>query len=364
LTRLKLKLAPHPVIRLPQRLWWRSLPLCLLGLALGETLGPEAVAKPSTPDPSRNHAIVQLQGLAVPKPQVQGAGTLPLKPLEQTQVYTVQGSLGSLPGRFLIDTGASTTMIAPDVAQKLQLSGKAIPSKQLSSAVAGNECATMDATLHSLPLLRLGPVEIQNASGLRFEKTVMPEGLTGVVGTDILSQLDLQIKPQSQTLLLSPPTILPVSNVTTAIPLQRKLGVFLAKLILNGQGPFIMLLDTAADSTFISQSLARRLQLNPQTFKPMQILGFCGLEPAQRSQLASVKLQQYEQRNMEVIVATSAVLKQLGIDGILGQNFLNRYQQYWRFTPFSNAAIQGDGSLLLSPLSVPPPQPESSLPKP
>lgn len=348
------------MIHLSKLLCRQSFSSCLLGLALGGTLGPVAIANP----PLSNYAIVQLQGLSVPTPQVQGAGTLPLKPLEQNQVYTTLGSLGSLPSRFLIDTGASTTMIAPEIAQKLQLSGQAIPGERLSSAVAGNECATMNAMLHALPTLRLGPVTIQGASGLRFEKTVMPDGLAGVVGMDILNRFDLNIAPQAQTLSLLPPTLLPASKVTAAIPLQRKLGVFLAKLTLNHQGPFTMLLDTAADSTFISQPLARRLQLNPQTFKPMQILGFCGLEPAQRSQLTSVKLQQHEQKNIEVIISTSAVLKQLGIDGILGQNFLSRYQQHWRFTPFSNATTQGDGSLLLSPLAVPTPSAESSPPQP
>jgi predicted aspartyl protease len=335
--------------------------VCTLALlSAWSTLGQVASAENFTPV----DAIVQLQGLDVPPAQVKGSDTIPLKVLEQTQVYTAEGLLGQLPGRFLIDTGASTTILSPEVVQSLRLPGKTILSERLSSAVAGNGCTSMTATLHGLPPLKLKSVEIRGASGLRFEKTVIPDGLSGVIGMDILNHFDLQLNPKVQTLSLSPPTILPKPAATVAIPLQRKLGVFLANLTLNGQGPFTLLLDTGADSTFISAPLAQRLKLDPKTRQPIQILGFCGLEPAERSQLTSVQLQQHEQKNIEAIILSSSILKLLGVDGILGQNFLSRYQQYWRFTPFSVGNVKADGSLLLWPQLAPSAPQKSTLTKP
>jgi predicted aspartyl protease len=294
-------------------------------------------------------AIVQLKGLNVPPPKVKGSAILPLTVLAQAQVFTAVALFGKLPGRFLIDTGASTTMLSEELVKDLQLKGRPVSADQLSSAVAGNECSSMNATLHQLPSMKLQSVEVQDLSGLKFEKTVIPEGLSGVMGMDVLHRFDLQLNPKALTLKLSPPSILPQTSSDLAVPLQGKLGVFLAKLMLNGQGPFTVLLDTGADSTFISEATAQRLKLAAKNREPIQIQGFCGLEPAVRSRLASVKLYQHEQKSLEAIVLSSSILKLLGVDGILGQNFFRHYQQYWRFTPALVRSSRASGSLMLSP---------------
>jgi predicted aspartyl protease len=293
-----------------------------------------------------NHAVVQLQGLNVAVPQVKGAATVPLKLLEKSQVYSTTVMVGKLPRQFLIDTGASTTLLSAELVATLKLPGRSVPSDRLASAVAGKECASMKATLHELPLLTLQALEIRGLNGLRFETAAVPDGLSGVMGMDVLHQFDLTFKPKAKTLEFAAPSPLPTASYAKAIPLQKKLGVYLAKLTLNGRGPFTMLLDTGADSTFISGAIAQRLNLSNR--QPAQILGFCGLEPAEKSQLASVKLQQHEQKKVEAIVVSSPILKLLGVDGILGQNFLNNYQQQWRFAPSIINGTAADGSLLLS----------------
>lgn len=301
----------------------------------------------AAPQPNAvSHAVVQLQGLDVPVPRVKGTATVPLKVLEKSLVYTTPVMVGKLAKPFLIDTGASTTLLSADLVTTLKLPGRSVPGNRLASAVAGKECASMKATLHELPLLTLGGVEIRGVNGLRFETATVPEGLAGVMGMDILQLFDLSFNPKAKTLNFAPPSVLPTAASATAISLQKKLGVFLAKLTLNGQGPFTLLLDTGADSTFISGAIAQRLNLLNR--QPAQILGFCGLEPAEKSLLTSVKLRQYEQKNLEAIVVSSPILKLLGVDGILGQNFLSHYQQQWRFTPSTINGTKADGSLLLS----------------
>jgi predicted aspartyl protease len=294
-----------------------------------------------------NHAVVQLQGLNVALPKVKGTATVPLNLLDKSQVYSTAVMVGKLPKQFLIDTGASTTLLSAELVATFKLPGRSVPSDRLASAVAGKECASMKATLHELPLLSLGTLEIRGVNGLRFETGAVPDGLSGVMGMDILHQFDLTLKPKAKTLEFAVPSPLPAVSAAKAIPLQKKLGVFLAKLTLNGRGPFTMLLDTGADSTFISGAIAQRLNLNNR--QPAQILGFCGLEPAEKSQLASVKLQQHEQKKLEAIIVSSPILKLLGVDGILGQNFLNNYQQQWRFKPSTVNGTKVDGSLLLLP---------------
>ncbi|WP_299413904.1 retroviral-like aspartic protease family protein [Acaryochloris sp. IP29b_bin.148] len=289
-------------------------------------------------------AIVQLQGLEVPAPRIKGQARLPLSALPGTSVYTLNGQLQRLSTRWLVDTGASTSMVATPVVTALNLKGQPIPNQRLAFAVAGNDCPNLDATLHQLPALQLQEVQVEGLQGLQFANTVIPADLSGVLGMDVLSQFDLYLHPGKSTLSLLPPTPLPKDAIATAVPLEKKLGVMVAQLQINGQGPFRVLLDTAAESTFISEQVAARLNLDAATLSPIQIRGFCGLENAMRSQLNSVTLHQHQRRDLEVIILSSSILKVLKVDGILGQNFLRHYQQYWRFNSDS-------GSLLLVPLA-------------
>lgn len=294
----------------------------------------------------RVSAIVQLQGLKVPEPQVRGTARLPISTLPGTSVYTVNAQLLGLSTRWLVDTGASTSMVATPVVQALGLTGQPVPSQRLSFAVAGNDCPNMNATLHQLPMLELATLQVEGLHSLQFANTVIPAELSGVLGMDMLKQFDLHLHPGKATLSLLPPTSLPTDAIASAVPLEQKLGVMVTELKINGQGPFQVLLDTAADSTFISEQVAEKLNLDAATLHPIQIRGFCGLENAMRSQLDSVTLHRHQRRHLDAIVLSSSILKVLKVDGILGQNFLRHYQQYWRFNPESE-----NGSLLLVPLA-------------
>ncbi len=293
-------------------------------------------------------AIVQLKGLGVLPPTVRGSSTLPLKVLEDTQVFTTQVTLGQRSERFLIDTGASTSLLSAEVVKRLQLKGKTVPAERLASAVAGRECSSMGAGLYLLPPFMLQSAQVSGLSGLKFDKTVIPAGLSGALGMDVLGRFDLQLDPMAQTLKLLPPSELPPALASQAVPLQGKLGVFLAKLMLNGQGPFTMLLDTGADGTFISEAVAQRLKIDPKSRESIEVQGFCGLEPASRTPLTSVKLYEHEQTKLLAVILSSPVLKLLGVDGILGQDFLAHYRQHWRFTPAVIRNARADGSLVLT----------------
>ncbi|WP_299484891.1 retropepsin-like aspartic protease [Acaryochloris sp. IP29b_bin.137] len=298
---------------------------------------------------ARVSALVQLQGLEVPAPRTRGSARLPISALPGTSVYTVNGKLQGWSTQWLVDTGASTSMVATPVVNALGLQGQPIPNQRLSFAVAGNDCPNMDATLHQLPVLELEKVQVEGLRSLQFANTVIPAKLSGVLGMDVLRQFDLYLHPGKLTLSLLPPTLLPEDAIAAAIPLEQKLGVMVAQLHINDQGPFRVLLDTAADSTFISEQVATQLKLDAATLSPIQIRGFCGLENAMRSQLDTVTLHRYQRRNLDVVVLSSSILKVLKVDGILGQNFLRHYQQYWRFNSGAKK-----GSLLLVPLATSP----------
>ncbi|EAW34639.1 hypothetical protein L8106_21989 [Lyngbya sp. PCC 8106] len=297
------------------------------------------------------NAIVQLKGLNFPPPQTQGEATIPLKRLEGSQVFTVELTLGNQSGEFLLDTGASTTMLSTPMVERLGLEGgKKVANEQLTSAVAGDDCPEMSATVHQLPTVTIDRVRVEELRGLEFTNTLIPGELSGVLGMDFLRHFDLNLNPKTQQLKLLTPSQLNSAETQQAIPLKSRLGVMLAEIEINGQGPFTFMLDTGADTIFISPSLSLTLQLDQASRQDIQVIGFCGLEMAERSTLKQVKMGDTEQTNLEAVILSSpSVLDLLEVDGILGQNFLNHYEQYWRFNLTEDSNIF-DGSLILLPI--------------
>ncbi|NES75115.1 MULTISPECIES: retropepsin-like aspartic protease [Okeania] len=294
-------------------------------------------------------AIVELEGLNLPRPKVTGKATIPFQFLTGGKAFTLTATLGKRSGNFLLDTGASTSIIATETVKELGLTGKPVPQELLTYAVAGDECPEMKANLHRLPVLKIDNVKVEGLTVLEFTTTIMPDGLSGVLGMDILSNFDVEIHPQTQELKLLPPTPIPTTNIDDAIPLKAKLGVVLAEVEINGKGPFIFMLDTGAESIFISQKLANQLNISAAERQEIRVQGFCGIEMAEYASLAKVKMGNYQLTNLETVILSSPVLKLLEVDGILGQNFLNNYQQYWRFNQKNPENFPADGSLLLTP---------------
>ncbi|MGB3192294.1 MAG: retropepsin-like aspartic protease, partial [Limnoraphis sp.] len=167
------------------------------------------------------NAIVQLKGLNFPPPQTQGQATIPLKRLEGSQVFTVELNLGNQSGEFLLDTGASTTMLSTPMVERLGLEGgKKVANEQLTSAVAGDDCPEMSATVHQLPTVTIDRVRVEELRGLEFTNTLIPGELSGVLGMDFLRHFDLNLNPKTQQLKLLTPSQLNSAETQQAIPLQ------------------------------------------------------------------------------------------------------------------------------------------------
>lgn len=336
---------------------------CALTVSLGlgsmqclesSTVHAQLPLRQSTPGISsqsshRNHAIVQLQGLQLSPPQLKGTANVPLIQTDKPKRLTIYGSIQQQPEPFLVDTGASTTLLAKSLVSRLGLAGQAISGDRLASAVAGNDCPTMDAHLHRLPPLKIGALEVENLQGLTFVNTTLPDGLSGVLGMNLLNAFDLKVNPTTRQVSLTSPTPLPPHQRSQAIPLQNKLGVMLAQLHMNQTGPFTFLLDTGAESTFISPEVAQVTQAAQLPRQDVRVRGFCGLEPAYRVSMPSLQFGQYSVQNVDTIVLDSTVIKTLQVDGILGQNVLRQFSQHWRFA----TASRPQGSLLLTPISSP-----------
>lgn len=304
---------------------------------------------PSLKDKLPLGVIVQLKGLNLPRPQTTGETIISLYPIEGSEVFAVDVQMEETQGRFLFDTGASTTIIGTPLATDLGLVGKPMAGDRIESVAAGDDCPSMDAILHNLPRMEMGEVEVMGLQGLEFPAKMIPDGLSGVLGMDVLAEFDLGVNPDQGLLQLLSPSDLPLELSEVAIPLESRLGVMLAEVAIANRGEFQFMLDTGADTIFISEDLAHRLEIDPAATSNVQVLGFCGLESAQLSTLATVAMGPYQLNNLEAVILSSpSVLDLLEVDGILGQSFLNNYKQYWRFDRQSSSEDWG-GSLLLIP---------------
>lgn len=290
--------------------------------------------------------LVRLTGISLPRPSAQGQATVKLQPLSNSQVFTVPVIIGGKSQQFLLDTGASNSMVESQIAQQLGLTGTPIPSDLLAYMVVGDSCSEVKAVLHELPPIGVDAAQVQGMRGVGLPQPSLPGNVAGVLGLDFLSGFDVVLNPKTLQLKLLPPSTLSPD----AIPLQGKLGVMTAQVKINGQGPFTFLVDTGADRVVVSTRLAQQLSLKATSAEPIQVRGFCGTTSSQPTKLTQLSLQQHQATNLDAVILKGGVLDLLQIDGIVGQNFLNRYQQHWRFGQSNELGFPENASLTLSPL--------------
>jgi hypothetical protein len=163
--------------------------------------------------------------------------------LYRDYMVVVQASAGPLKGlNFLLDTGATPSVLDPRLAQRLHLANTGTtPIPVLSGSVQG-------ATA-TLPSLQLGPIHQEDlhvlVEDLSFIQQWLPFQLDGIVGLDVLSQSPFVIDYTAREIHFGPIPPMPVS-----IPLQMKQGLPMLDAIVN-DAPMQLLLDTGAPSLIL-----------------------------------------------------------------------------------------------------------------
>lgn len=290
--------------------------------------------------------LLTTAGVTMPTTSSQGQASIKLQQVPNSRLFSIPVTVGDRPRSFLFDTGASNSILDSQIAGELGLTGTPISKQLLSYFVVGDDCSQVNASLHYLPPLTVDRATVEGINGMGINKEMIPGNFSGVLGLDFLNAFDIILNPQSLQLELLPPS----PNVAGAVPLIGKLGVMIAEVQINGKGPFLFLLDTGADTMVLSDRLSTQLSLNISKAEIVEVRGFCGVEAAKKITLDRVALQQHEARNLDAVIINSEVLQLLGVDGIVGQNFLSRYRQHWRFGEANVLGFPEDGSLLLTPL--------------
>lgn len=307
-------------------------------------LNPDGTINPNASELMK--LLLSASGASMPTTSSKGQASVKLQPVPNTRLFSLPVTVGDRPRTFLFDTGASNSILNSEIAEELGLAGTPISNRLLSYFVVGDDCSEVKASLHYLPPLSVDTATVEGINGMGINKESIPGNFSGVLGLDFLKAFDVILDPQSLQLQLLPPS----PSVAGAAPLIGRFGVMIAEVEINGKGPFSFLLDTGADIMVLSDRLSSQLSLDTSKAEIDEVRGFCGVESAKKTTLDMVALQQHEASNLEAVIINSEVLQLLGVDGIVGQNFLSRYRQHWRFGQANALGYPEEGSLLLTPL--------------
>lgn len=296
------------------------------------------------PDASQRLLVLfEAMGIAIPQRQRQGQTTLALQAIPRSNCFSLPVKLKGYTGQFLLDTGATHTIINTILGKQLGLPLQDYPPNLTQGLAFGNGKKTQVGIYPALTL-SIKDASVQQIHPLGMAKQAMLHNLSGILGLDFLSQFDMVIDPRHRQIQLLPPT-----SQKEGIPLIGKGGWLTVQVLINGQGPFTFALDTGATQTILSPKLAAQLALSPSA-KPVQLQGLLGTEAAQPTQLDSIQIGPHQTTQLDALIIASPLIARMQVDGLIGQNFLNQYQQHWRFGSQNALGMVEQGTLKLSPL--------------
>jgi predicted aspartyl protease len=180
---------------------------------------------------------------------------------------------------FWLDTGSSLTMLASDVAADLGIT----PLRQdtLEIVTSTGRVAAQPALISQLTI---GPLVVQNAPTMLVSEAMMqmPEPQTmarmpqvkidGIIGFDIIRQLDLELDYNDGFLRLrDPATSRPDAN-------RNMFWIGLPVIVIHTSDgePLHFGLDTGAQLTFVTETLLDKLQLSPARIESRRVGGLGG----------------------------------------------------------------------------------------
>ncbi|MEE3716721.1 retropepsin-like aspartic protease [Tumidithrix elongata RA019] len=301
----------------------------------------------------RLNAVIKLTGVPIPQPKQTGQASVLLQKLPNSSVFTLPVSINGKPQTFLLDTGASSSIIDTKTAQDLGIKGVPFPKQILKYFVVGNDCSKSEASIHALPDLTVDRATVSGLNGMGLPKVAIPGQQSGVLGMDFLSGYDLAIDPKASRLQLLPRSSSSIpTSIPSAIPLIGKLGIMTAEAKVDRKGSFKFALDSGADVVVLSERLAQKLGINLADLPELEVTGFCGTEKAKTTKLSQLELGGYVVKDLDVAIIKNDLLDIMGVQGIIGQNFLTRFQQYWRFGDRSALGFPVNGSLVLTPIAT------------
>ena len=187
--------------------------------------------------------------------------------------------IGEKSYNFWLDTGSSMTMLSSDIANELGV--PAMVHDTLEIVTATGRVKAMPALL---PQLQLGDLIVRNAPTMIVNEALMqmrelktmsfgqPLKIDGIIGFDIIRQLDLEVDYGESTVRVRNP-----AN-SRRFANRNMFWVGLPVIRLNSMDgtPLHFGLDTGAQLTFVTETLLEKLQLQPGRVESRRVGGLGG----------------------------------------------------------------------------------------
>jgi predicted aspartyl protease len=180
---------------------------------------------------------------------------------------------------FWLDTGSSLSMLASDVARDLNITPLVPDTLEIVTSTG-----RVKANPGLIPQLEIGPLVVQNAPAMVVDESMMqmrePTPLArgphvkidGIIGFDIIRQLDLEVDYSENSLRLRNPA-------TSRPDAERNMfwvGLPVVRLTSTDGIPLHFGLDTGAQLTFVTETLLDKLQLQAARMESRRVGGLGG----------------------------------------------------------------------------------------
>ncbi|HEY6088645.1 MAG TPA: retroviral-like aspartic protease family protein [Gemmatimonadaceae bacterium] len=279
-------------------------------------------------------ASIELWALAfrnVPAKTIAFRGQSLLLPMSISLVGTplVPVKIGGKDYNFWLDTGSSMTMLASDVARDLNMAPLMTDTLEIVTSTG-----RVRAHPSVIPLLQIGQLTVRNAPTMIVDESLMQMRETkpldqmmsqvkidGIIGFDIIRQLDLEVDYGEGTLRIRNPD-------TSRRELDRNMfwvGLPVVQLKSYDGVPLHFGLDTGAQQTFVTETLLDKLQLEPGRPESRRVGGLGGEISLRAPILPDVRL---FVRGFPILFRSAVVRAPVyqvlaSLDGVLGGDIWN-----------------------------------------
>jgi predicted aspartyl protease len=237
---------------------------------------------------------------------------------------------GRGPYEFILDTGAGTTLLTPELARSLGVKSTGTKQGQTAGGAVDVSLAVVDS-LGVGDFKRTG-IDVAILDLSRISQTVGAP-IDGDLGYNFLRDFRLTIDFEAVELRFENPKRCEYFGPGPLVELPMQLAhpakpLILIEVHLNDRGPFQFAVDTGTSTTTISPRVARELDLSTNPIGPVTTAGMAISISAAR--LEALRVGPAMMRHLDVLVGdflgmlSQAVGKQL--DGIVGYNFLRNFR--------------------------------------
>ena len=267
---------------------------------------------------------------ATPVPTVVGSA-LPFATMRHTVlVHAVLNH--QEPVTLLLDTGATRTLLTPDIARRLGISPE--------SDAPRSSMVTLGSQEGELPLIPLASLAVGDAAVEDLQVgvfTALPHApfIDGLLGGDFLKHFTLRLDYARSRLQLIPPDMpdtsshiatSPPAAVLSTMPTEVIDNHMLVQAMLNHTEPVTLLLDTGTTYTMLTPETARRAGLQPTRQRPMGLLKVVGGQQVRFPlvPITALALGDAVVKNLQVGIL-AAFPGTRPVDGLLGGDFLEHF---------------------------------------